>query len=265
MSNDFENRFRRSVDEIRFSNDAKERLRKKLSKTEKIAIESEDITMKKLTFGKVAAVLVACIMITGATAFAASKISIYVSSSNSFYDYATIDEIAAEQSRIKGDRDYEMKKLPEFFSSGYAFAGGNKVDVRGEDDSHNTVGTWEDISAEYKNDKGDSVDITMSYHSYDSDDDEHDATEERIIEGVAVQFNYDEYLFVPDGYKLDEDTKERLKQEKHFQVSYGSDKKETLYFSAVSFEKDGITYTIDSFDDIDRGELFSIAEELISQ
>ena len=264
MSNDFENRFRSSVDEIRFSNDAKERLRKKLSKTEKIAIESEDIPMKKLTFGKVAAVLVACIMITGATAFAASKISIYISSSNSFYDYATIDEIAAEQSRIKGDGDYEMKKLPESFSSGYTFAGGNKVDVRGEDDSHNTVEKWEDISAEYKNEKGDLVDIRMSYNSYDSDD-ENDATEERVIEGVAVQFNYDEYLFVPDDYKLDEDTKERLKEEKHFQVSYGADEKETLYFSTVSFENDGITYTIDSFDDVDREELFSIAEELISQ
>lgn len=260
MSIEFERQFRLCMDDIHFSNEDKEHLRRKLSKTEELLEERKVVPMKKITFIKVATVAMVSILITGITAVAASKICSLNISSNSDYDYNTVDEVMSAQTEVFGNEDEEIQVLPTEFLNEYEFVGGNKVQVKGTD-GNNVIDTWDDVSVEYKNDTGKIIGINMTIHSHDEC--EYDATEERIIDGTTVRYDNDEYLFVPENYDVDESIRERLEKEDHFHVSYGSEEQETKYFDSVSFIKDGITYSIDSFDGVDREDLFSIAAEIL--
>ncbi|MBR1743484.1 MAG: hypothetical protein IJ733_16750 [Lachnospiraceae bacterium] len=267
MSDNFETEFKNSMKELHFSSGERKRLLGKLLQTEKVMKEREVIPMKKWTLGRTAAVVAACLVITGATAFGASKITSFMATSNPGQEYHTADEMSAAQAEMQKHSKNTSLRFPEFpdsFSTGYKFSSGNTVQVDGRDEEDHTVGEWEDLSAEYKNSAGNSVSIEMSYHPGETP--KYAATEERTIKGVKMRFDYDEYLELPDeSYELDAATKKRMEKGEHFYVSYGSSEKKTEFFSSVSFTKDGIFYLIDTFDDVDREELFSMAEELIGR
>ena len=141
--------------------------------------------------------------------------------------------------------------------------GGNTVYVAGKDDSGNTLGKWDDLRAVYKNEDGDIVNLTLSYNL--SDDENRTPTESRTIDGITVNFNYDEYLILPDENEpLEASVQERKENDDHFFVSYGGEK-ETYFFSNASFIKDGVRYLIFTNDDVSADDLFKMAAELINR
>ena len=249
---------------LHFTSGDKEKLYGKLTQSMQNVNEREDVFMKKWTLPKAAAVAAACLMVTGATAFAASKITTYVGSSNGSYDYTNITEMSAAQSDAQGKYESTMPEFPETIGHDYRFDGGNTVHTSGLDDSGNTVGTWDDLRAVYKNDAGNEINLFMSYKPFD--DGGVTPTDTRTIKGITVSYNYDEYLFLPDEKEpLAPEVQSRLENDAHFYVSYGSAEAETIFYSGVHFEKDGITFNIYSRDDVTADELFSIAEELIDR
>jgi hypothetical protein len=146
--------------------------------------------------------------------------------------------------------------------SSFSFAGGNNVHVNGVDESGNTVGEWNDLQAEYKDKAGKKVAVSATTHPADEND--RTATESRTIAGIDVKYNCDEYLFLPDeNSELDAAVKNRMENDDHFFVSYGSDKEETIIYKGVSFEQDGVFYHLYTSDSIDSEELFQMAAELI--
>lgn len=256
MSDSFEKAFKQSVDGLHFSSGSKEKIYHRLVQAVQTETKREGNFMKKRMIPRAAAVTAACLMLTGITAFAGSKITAYVSSSNGYYDYDEASEMAM------GKIDF-----PEEIGSGYKFDGGNDVNVKGVDDGGNTVDNRDDLHAAYVNDKGDKINLAMSYGSYGEDDDR-TPTETRIINGITVAYDYDEYLFLPPKAEyetLDPDVQERLDNDDHFFVSYGTDDVETNFFSGATFEKDNIHYHIYSMDDVSAEELFMIAGELINR
>ena len=261
MNRDLENLFRTSIHELHFSSEEKERMYRRLLRSGSVhpVKEREEEKMKKWTLPKVAAVAAACLMVTGVSAFAASRMTTYVASSNGEYDYTSVSDIN------KASASSEIPDFPETLGNGFRFDGGNTVNVAGKDDAGNTLGKWDDLCATYQNDDGRSVNLSLSPY-VSEDGDSRTPTETRTISGITVNYNYDEYLFLPDEKEeLDADVKKRMETDDHFYVSYGTDTPETTFYSSATFTKDGISYDIFSSDEVSAKELFAIAEELITQ
>ena len=252
MARDFQEEFRESMNALHFREDVKDRMHNKLLLSQRGSAERKEPIMKKWTFSRAAAAVAACVMITGITAFAASRIVFYTASSRADYEYKTASEM----------NHTDMPSVPEAFDNGFAFAGGNDVHVEGKDESGATAGKWTDLSVEYKNDSDQT--ITLSMTARPDAEETRKATETRTIEGLTVRFDRDEYLVLPDeDDELDANTKDRLEKDDHFFVSYGSEHAETVFYNGVSFEKDGILYHLYSADDISSDVLFGMAAELI--
>jgi len=250
MRKTFEDEFKKTMDALRFSPEDKKRITEKIIQTHS---EQRRINMNKWTLPKAAAIAATCLLVTGGTVFAASKIIMYTASSNANYDYSS----ATEMNSATSDRQ-ENASL-----GGYSFDGGNTVYVAGKDDSGNTLGKWDDLSAVYKNEDGDIVNLTLSYNL--SDDENRTPTESRTIDGITVSFNYDEYLILPDEDEpLEASVQERKENDEHFFVSYGGEK-ETYFFSNASFIKNGVRYLIFTNDDVSADDLFKMAAELINR
>lgn len=266
MPSNYTSQFKESMNRLHFSSDDKKRIYNNLTEAIQSSKEKKDEYMKKWSFPKVAAIAVTCLMITGVTTLAVSKITVINSNSGSDYDYNSIAEMTTAQSDIKGNRNKTMPEFPESIGDGYSFDGGNITHENGMDDTGNTIETWDNLDGTYKNYSGNTLYLSMSYMSLYDDENAPVDTEVRTINGITVNYNYDEYLFLPaddEEKETESDIKERLDNDEHFHVSYGSDKPETKYSSSVSFVKDGINFSIYSYDDVSADELFSIAEELI--
>ena len=252
MARDFQEEFRESMNALHFREDVKDRMHNKLLLSQRESAERKEPIMKKWTFSRAAAAVAACVMITGITAFAASRIVFYTASSRADYEYKTASEM----------NHTDMPSVPEAFDNGFAFAGGNDVHVEGKDESGATTETWTDLSVQYKNNSDQTITLSMTAHT--DAEETRKATETRTMKGVIVRFDRDEYLFLPDeGNELDAITKERLERDNHFFVSYGSESAETVFYNGVSFEKDGILYHLYTADSIDSDMLFEMAAELI--
>ena len=237
-----------------FSSDDRKRLLENITQADKRHSKSEVINMKKWSMPKAAAIALAGIMITGGTAFAASRIVSYEAGSPAQYEYNSAADMNAEK---------DTPVFPETLGSGYVFDGGNDVTVSGKDDAGNTLGKWTDQTARYDHPDGTSINISISEQQ--PDDDGRTPTETREIADTTVAYNYDEYLLLPDeSTPLDPAVKERLETDDHFFVSYGGEE-ESYFFSGVSFVKDGISYNLYTMDDISGDELFSMAGELLKR
>ncbi|MGN0484865.1 MAG: hypothetical protein ACI4HI_15070 [Lachnospiraceae bacterium] len=262
MSKDFDKQFRESINALHFSVGKKEELRRKLAQQERRISKGEMSAMKKRTLGKAVAIAAVCLMTTGGTVFATSKIASYVSSSHAGYDYKTIGEMTEAQSDVQGTHKNAMLKFPKTFDAGFEFEGGNIIHTSGKDDAGHTVENWKELSADYVNSDGIDVTLTMSYQPMSEQD--KTSTESRTIDGVTVYYNYDEYLFVPEDYVLDDETKNRAENDPHFFVSEGADAPETKFYHSAIFEKNGITYLFQTDDNVTADDLYQMAEDLMN-
>lgn len=263
MYNEIEKEFSRAMNTLHFSPEDKDRMITKIIQHQNRAKKSEDTIMKKWTLPKVAAIIGTCILVSGGTVFAASKIISYEAGSKGTYDYTSVTQMNDATDDVQTSTDVKMPEFPDSLGGNYAFDGGNTVYVSGKDDIGNTIGTWDDLRAVYKNAEGGIVNLTLSYNV--SDDEYRTPTETRTINGITVAFNYDEYLILPDeNDPLEASVQERKENDDHFFVSYGGDR-ETYFFSDASFVKDGIRYLIFTNDAVSADDLFSMAEELITK
>ena len=253
MSDILSKRLQRSMDSLVFSDSDKKKicmqLRMKAAQKERIG------TMKKrIRTRRIVAIAAVCIMVMGVAVFAAGKISSIVSHGHFGYDYKTSAKLA------EAAESNDLEALPGEFSNGFKLVGGNKEDVEGADDSGNPVSTWITISADYK--LGGKY-ITISEGRMSDGDPETTADDTKVINGIEASYRYYDYMFVPPDYEPDEETLEREKSDSHFTISYGTDEVSNEHADFVTFEKDGVYYTIMSFDKVSKDELFTIAEELI--
>ena len=263
MRNKFEDEFKATMNTLRFSPEDKERIAKNIIEYQNPKEKREEIKMNKWTLPKAAAVAAACLLVTGGTVFAASKIVMYTASSNGSYDYTSIAEINDAALDIANSSDAGTLKLPEVLGN-FTISGGNTVTVSGKDDSENTVGKWDDLYAEYKN--ADDLMVSLSLSAHVTDDETRTPTETRTINGITASYNRDEYLVLPnEDEPLSPNVQEREKTDDHFFVSYGSSEAETIFYSGVSFVKDGVSYNLFTSNDISADELFDLAEELIGR
>ena len=255
MSRNIEREFQSAMNGLAFSSYDRKRLLEKVMQAGATHSKSEVIRMKKWSIPKAAAIALAGVMVTGGTAFAASRILSYEASSPAHYTYTSAADMNAEEG---------AQAFPETLGKGYIFEGGNDVYVSGKDDAGNTLGKWTDQRAEYHHADGTSISLSVSEQP--ADDNGRTPTETREIARTTVAYNYDEYLLLPDeNAELDPAVKARMETDDHFFVSYGGEEQETYFFRSVSFVKDGISYNLNTMDEISEDELFSMAEELLTR
>lgn len=256
MSDRIAERIQQSMDSMVFSESEKKRICMQLQN--RAAQEERMSTMKRtVKTRRIIAIAAVFVMVMGISAFAAGKITQIFSHGHAGYDFKTEEQLAKVTQRN------DLIALPEGFSNGFQLKGGNQEMVKGADEDGNTVSAWTEVSADYTL-SGKVVSISESRMPRDElGDAKETADETRILNGTEVSYRYIDFMFVPPDYKPDEETAAREKEDPHFTISYGSDSVTTQRGDFVTWEKDGITITIMSFDGVSREDLFAIAEELI--
>lgn len=94
-----------------------------------------------------------------------------------------------------------------------------------------------------------------------------DAQKTREVDGITLKNSVNEYLFLPpssEGNVPEEDLK-RQEEDNHFFISFGSEERETVFYTNVVFVMDGNTYILTTDDTkLSADEIFGMAEELIA-
>lgn len=134
-----------------------------------------------------------------------------------------------------------------------------------KDDNYNDIEKSSGMSINYV--KEGSPDVSVYMDPSTSDFGVKNAQESREVNGITLYYSYDEYLFLPasDGESATEEELKRQETDPHFNISYGSDERETSFVSSVFFIMDGVTYDLMSFDtNMTSEEMLDMAEEIIA-
>lgn len=89
-----------------------------------------------------------------------------------------------------------------------------------------------------------------------------------MVGDVVVKYSLDEYLFLPPSQEgqVSQELLDRMENDDHFFISYGSDQEETQMITNLSFDADGVHYCLMTFDtSLTVDELFDMASELITE
>lgn len=121
-----------------------------------------------------------------------------------------------------------------------------------------------EVNAEYEKD-GVTLDFSAhtAYTVFDGEDDPYAPDAERDVNGVTLAFRDTAYLFVPPDYQP---TDEEKKQERagELAISEGSDEVENRQFQSVSWQKDGMSYSLYGFDTgLDAQTMLELASGLV--
>lgn len=261
MSDRFEEQFRNTMDHLMFSPSEKSRLIEKINAKTKQESEGKTI-MKKWTLGKIAAVAAIVVAASGGVVYASSVITgtaVHADTSDYKYTYETSD-IMLKKAELDAD-------IPESFSNGYHFDKAAVLNTEGMDDTGAVVETWPEIDISYLNDAQDSISLSLQDASHAAGEST-SHTETREIGGIFVNYDLDEYVFLPPSAEedgLSPEMQERSENDPHFFIGYGSDAEEHSFFSNISFVKDGVFYLIYGHNTkLTADDLFAMCSEIIN-
>ncbi len=259
--------YKKSMNELRFSEIQKEDLVRKLNEAGNV--KNVVRMKKKLSVKKIAFLTAACLAVLGGCGAAVGKATGVVTSFSPdtfFSKTSDFGRLAKLEKRVGID-----VTAVESFSNGYKFDSMDVEDFRTVDDEDRTVGRFKELRIEYVCDNKAQISVNMESALVNGHMDEDPgvalrANEMRTVDGINVYYNYDEYLGLPVSKDIFP-TEEELKREEtddHFFISYGSDERETTYVSSAVFEVADVHYCIMTFDEnITSDELFGMAEEII--
>ena len=262
MSDNFERQIKNSMDALMFSPEEKERIKNRIMEQNHAKTESEDKTiMKKWSLGKAVAAAAIVLAASGGVVYAASVISrteVSVTDSDYKYTYDSSDKMLKEAGIDAS--------LPESFSTGYTFDEGAVLKVEGIDDTGAAVKSWPEVTVNYINGDKNIIYLSIEDASCEPKDiAEH--TESREIDGITVNFDLDEFVSLPPSAEetgLSSEMQERVDNDPHFFVNYGSEKEEHSMFSNISFVKNGVYYLLSGQDTkLSADDFFTMCSELI--
>lgn len=246
--------FKRAVSNMRIPDGARERAVQRAIAVNQNKFKKENgyMSKRKLIIAAAAALTVIC-----AAAYAAGGRAVsWFSSSSSKPDYRTLP--TAEQ--CEKDVGF-VPILVNSFENGYTFRDGSIVDNNLKDEDGSSVEKFKSFDFRYEKD-GDVV--YFNQEKYDSDLSEDADTLNIGIGDGGVKFEWHSYKnkVVPADYKLTEEDK-RAQESGELVFSYGSDKVETTTVNTVSWEEDGIHYSLMQMGGrLSEDELRSMADEV---
>ncbi|MBE5839582.1 hypothetical protein [Butyrivibrio sp.] len=253
--------YNHSMNELCFSGQAKEKMFRVISEQYSEQNSGGKIMKASFSFKTAGIVAAACVMLIGTTVFAGSSIVSSIESHNRIGS-----EITAYEDMAKLERTISMDVLTvEKFSNGFRFSNAEIIDVSDYNEEGADLADASGVDVIYTKDgmadiylNAEPVSTLRSY--------EDTSMETRMVGDVAVKYSLDEYLFLPPSMEgqVSQELIDRMENDDHFFISYGSDQEETQMITNLSFDVDGVHYCLTTFDTtLTVDELFGMAGELI--
>lgn len=207
-------------------------------------------------FIKKACTAAAIIAVLTTTVYAADALNIKTLLSGSASRvYETVEQ-AEEKAGFRIDSKEE-------FSNGYTFTGARVEETKGLDEDDRVRLTFNEISLDLRNAAGEKLSLIAHQAQEAIPDSELPPDQTRRIGETILCYRVDHYKLVPADYVQTEADKAWLQQPGNF-MSYGSDTVQETMVAFLTWEKDGICYTLMDTDASEPADsLFSMAEELI--
>lgn len=223
-------------------------------------IKSENMEVKNMklkTMTKTRGILVACVVLafTTITCFAAANIASYVSHSTN----DTFKELPSEK-EVKKEAGFVPKYVDEF-AAGYEFYRGGVGESSAQTEDGSSVATVKTANFSYKN--GDSiVNLMVSDGVLPADDFGETIMITSDLEG---RYTSEMYKIVPSDYIMTEQDKEDEESGKYI-FSLGSDEVEVKQIQQISWEDNGMSYTLMNSDGaVDKDMIINMAAEIVNK
>ena len=216
----------------------------------------------RFSWKKGVVIAAAATMVLGTTVFAAGKIVSITGSSSSeptFTEFPTAEQINQEIGI--------SPKLVETFQNGFAFEGAVVVDGALEDEEGNAAAKFQSLSFDYRKDES-HVNLDVKDGSV-KDMIEADGVQEMgsvqdlDYQGITLEYNQYTNKLVPADYEMTKED-EAAAEAGDIVFSYGAADVSVSEVKTVAWEKDGVSYSLQSDDEnVTRSDLVSMAQELI--
>lgn len=150
--------------------------------------------------------------------------------------------------------------LPETFANGFAFESGHEVQTEAHGMTGAVESAWTDVNAVYTKD---GVKLDLETGAPQAALTENPIAVPYEVNGVTVQYVEAQYLFIPADYELT-DEQAQAEREGKIIVSTGSDEVESNVHQHLSWEKDGVRFSLSGFDTgLSADEMLAMAGEII--
>lgn len=209
--------------------------------------------MLRRKYTKVAAIVFACLALSGTAVYASRGLTWYGSGTPGEYtSYQDINK-AFQKSGIDAS-------VPEELLYGFTFKEAS-INTFGQMDGGNKkVSEYTGLDVCYENADGQQIMIAIEPVVADGSDEEPIAAKE-LSKGVTATYDCHEMLMVPSRDEISKEDRERELTDPKFWISEGSKQIERTTNSNVRFEIDGISYNILGFDlNLTQDEMFALAK-----
>jgi len=154
----------------------------------------------------------------------------------------------------------------EKFSNGFTFQNAEIFDMSDYNEDGADLADASGVDVTYT--KNGMADIYLDVEPVSTIRNDKDTSmETRMVGDVAVKYSLDEYLLLPPSQEgqVSQELLDRMENDDHFFISYGSDEEMTQMTTSLTFDVNGIHYCLLTFDTtLTIDELFGMAEELIT-
>ncbi|WP_051280274.1 hypothetical protein [Anaerovorax odorimutans] len=257
---EFENRLRTAIyaeaDKICPSEDMFLQINRKI-KSKNMGVNYMNIKSIKKTRG----ILIACLILafTTMTCFAAVKIVSYTSHSTN----NTFTEFPSEK-EVKKEAGFVPKYVNEI-TGGYKFYKGGVGEEAAETEDGSAAMTVKTANFNYKNGNSTVSLLVEDGILPESEDGEAAGETIKLTSDIEGKYSSELYKFVPPDYVMTEQDKSDEESGKYI-FSYGSEKVEINHMQQISWEEDGMSYSlINSDDKVDKTILTNMANEIINK
>ena len=260
MSGNLIDEYKESMGQVKFSDETKEQMVRSLMKIS--SIQNGGAMKKRFGIKKAVIIAAACVMAIGGTAFAYNGIVASRYASNRIGSETTsFGDIA----KLEKEAGVDIAAV-EAFSNGYKFKDMYIMDMGDADEDENEIRSYAGINVTYE--KAGCPDVFLDISpNFGEESGTEDAQKTREVDGITLKYSVDEYLFLPpssEGNVPEEDLK-RQEEDNHFFISFGSEERETVFYTNVVFVMDGNTYILATDDTkLSADEIFGMAEEIIA-
>lgn len=202
------------------------------------------------------AIAAAIVVIGSITVYGAGQVIGYRSAVNrDQVDYKNAQEVLKAEDKLG-----TAPRVPEQFANGVTFDRGHFIMVDGVDENDNVVKSYPEVSVTYD----DEIFLNISPASAYVSDEEIPVERSRQIGDINLNAYAADFLFLPpDASPSAEDL--ALEEAGKLQIGYGSAEEERKTYCYVVWDKDGLSYSLSTFNEnYELEELLNMAEEVLA-
>lgn len=200
----------------------------------------------------VATVAVLCVLLTASVAAGGKIVTLRVGSSSAagIKSYQKVEKMEEKVG-------IHAKTLKQF-ENGFSFESANVRNTKGMDEKNNVIDSYQDLVLDYS--KG--TKKVSLYLSHPTGEEETDKSHREEHRGITMASLTNHYKFVPAGYEMTEEEKEKVEKGELY-ISEGTQKVEETDYACVQWVENETEYLLTSMGDVPEKELVEMAKDLM--